>query len=222
VREATETDYLTIARIRKVWGRRGEVAAEVLTDFPERFQAGEAFTLLHREERKSLELESVWFHKGLATLKFRGFDSISAAETLVGAEIQIPLAGRMPLDPGQVYLSDLVGCAVLEEGGVEGQVVDGNVLGEVEAVQQTAGAPLLQVRTADGELLIPFAEEICRTVDIERKRILVRLPEGLKELNQPGSLRNREPGAGREPADLHHGRSDGRNEGRGDTRAPDD
>jgi 16S rRNA processing protein RimM len=186
VSETKESQYLTIARIRKVWGRRGEVAAEILTDFPERFQAGEDVLLMRFGNRETLGLEGVWFHKGLTNLKFRGFDSISAAETLVGAEIQIPFADRMPLDPGEVFLSDLIGCSVLEEGSVLGQV-----LGHVESVQQTGAAPLLQVRTTEGEMLIPFAEEICRTVDIAGKQIHVRLPEGLRELNQKGSLGNR-------------------------------
>ena len=173
--QTEQPEYLTIARIRRVWGRRGEVAAEILTDFPDRFQPQTEFVLLLRGARQTLALENAWAHKGLLNLKFAGFDSITAAEALVGAEIQIPLDSRRELQPGEIYLSDLVGCAVME---------DGAVLGEVEAIEQTGAAPLLQVRTADGELLIPFAEEICRTVDLEHKQVHVKLPAGLKELNQ--------------------------------------
>jgi len=175
VSETSESEYLTIARIRKVWGRRGEVAAEILTDFPERFQAGAELLILRSGSRQALPLEGARFHKGLITLKFRGFDSISEAEALVGGEVQIPFASRMPLPPGEVYLSDLVGCAVLE---------DGRLLGQVESVQDTGAAPLLRVLDAEGELLIPFVEDICRTIDVAAKQIHVRLPEGLQELNK--------------------------------------
>ncbi len=175
MREPHDSEYLTIARIRKVWGKRGEVAAEVLTDFPERFQPGVELLLCERGSRQWLPLEGAWFHKGLLNLKFRGFDNISAAETLVGREIQIPLSDRKPLGPGQVYVSDLVGCLVLENG---------KSLGRVEAVEETGAAPLLQVTTPGGELLIPFAEDICTKVDVGSRQIHVRLPEGLKELNK--------------------------------------
>jgi 16S rRNA processing protein RimM len=179
LKEPQESEYLTIARIRKVQGRRGEVAADILTDFPERFQPGAEMVLSGGGAPATVCLESVWFHKGRAILKFRGVENISEAESLVGRVIQIPLADRRPLPAGTVYLSDLVGCAVIEEGeaGVK-------TLGRVESVEVTGAAPLLQVITTRGELLIPFAEEICRNVDVARKEIRVRLPEGLKELNR--------------------------------------
>jgi len=173
--DRNDSECLTIARIRKVWGRRGEVAAEILTEFPERFQPGAELLLAGPGLRQQYSLESAWFHKGLVNLKFQGFDSISAAEKLVGREIVIPLSDRKPLRAGHVYLSDLIGCAALE---------DGESLGIVEAVQETGAAPLLQVRSATGELLIPFAEDICGKVDLENREIHVRLPEGLKELNE--------------------------------------
>ena len=179
MRETKCVEYLTIACIRKVQGRRGEVAAEILTDFPERFRAGAELLLSAGESLQTVYLESIWFQKGLAILKFRGFEDISAAETLVGRHVRIPLSERNPLPPGMVYLSDLVGCGVIEHDEAEG-----TVLGQVESVEETGAAPLLQVLTAEGELLIPFAQDICTKVDVEKKEIRVRLPEGLKELNR--------------------------------------
>jgi len=177
--DTTESEYVTIARIRKVWGRRGELAAEVQTDFPERFEPGSEVLVFNGRAREKRTLEGVWFHKGFANLKFAGVDSISAAEPLVGGEIQIPRADRKALAPDQVYLSDLVGCAVIEVGAAGEEM-----LGTVESIQDTGAAPLLNVLTAEGELLIPFAQEICRKVDVGAKRIDVRLPEGLRELNR--------------------------------------
>ena len=170
-------DFLTIGRIRKAHGRRGEVAAEILTDFPDRFGAGAELLLSSGPSTETRSLEASRFHKGCVILKFAGCDSIAAAETLAGRWIVVPREARHPLPPGVVYLADLVGCTVREMD---------QTLGTVEAIEETAGAPvLLRVRTAEGELLVPFAEEICRKVDVEKQEIEVRLPDGLRELNQP-------------------------------------
>ena len=177
--ETNESEYVTIARIRKVWGRRGELAAEIQTDFPERFEPGSEVVVFDGRAREKRTLEGVRFHKGLANLKFAGVDSISAAEPLVGGEIQISLAERKTLAPDQVYLSDLVGCAVIEVSPAGEEM-----LGTVESIQDTGAAHLLNVLTPEGELLIPFAQEICPKVDVAAKRIEVRLPEGLRELNR--------------------------------------
>jgi 16S rRNA processing protein RimM len=173
--EPNDSQYVTIARIQKVQGRRGEVAAAVLTDFPERFHAGAEMALAGPGARQTVTLESAWVHKDRMILKFRGIESISDAEKLRGLEIQIPVSERKELPPGAVYLSDLVGCTVMEEG---------EIMGKVESVDDSAPVPLLEVASAHGEVLIPFAEEICKTIDLERKQIHVRLPEGLKELNR--------------------------------------
>jgi 16S rRNA processing protein RimM len=173
--EASNPERLTIASIRRVRGNRGEVAAEVLTDFPERFEAGVELLLSRNGTQRTLALDEAWFHKGMAILKFRGFDSISAAEELVGWDVQIPLSSRKELPAGEVYLSDLVGCSVLENG---------EILGTVDSIEQTGAAPLLSVHTESGEILIPFVMDICRTVDVVRREVHVTLPEGLKDINR--------------------------------------
>ena len=158
-------------------GRRGEVAAELHTDFPERFvQRKRVFALAADGARRPLELEQSWEHKGGIVLKFRGVDSIADAEKLVGSEIQIPQEERAPLRPGAAYIADLVGCTVIARG---------RELGKIEDVQFGAGdAPLLVVK-GEKEYLVPFAEEFVRSLDVERKRLEMALPEGLLELDAP-------------------------------------
>ncbi len=158
-------------------GRRGEVAAELHTDFPERFpQRKRLFALGPDGSRRPLELEQSWGHKGGIVLKFRGVDSITDAEKLVGSEIQIPRDERAPLKPGTAYIADLVGCTV---------IAGGRELGKIEDVQFGAGdAPLLVVKGVK-DYDIPFAEEFVRSLDIERKRLDMALPEGLLELDAP-------------------------------------
>jgi 16S rRNA processing protein RimM len=173
--ESAKESFVTVARIRRPQGRRGEVAAELLTDFPERFHTGDEYSLWKPgEDRRPGRLQEFWFHKGGVILKFEGFEDISSAEQLAGWQVQIPLSSRVKLEGDTSYVSDLVGCRVIEQG-VE--------LGIIEDVDDRSGTPLLVVTTPQGELLVPFASEICRRVDVAAKRVEVVLPAGLRDLN---------------------------------------
>ena len=166
----------------KTQGRRGEVAAELHTDFPERFaERRRLFALDAQGRRRELQLEEFWPHLGRMVLKFAGVDSISDAETLIGCEIQIPRAERAALDPGASYVSDLIGCTVVALGP-EGP----RELGRIEDVQFGAGeAPLLTVRAGRKEYLLPFAVEYVISVDTQGRRIEMALPEGMLDLDAP-------------------------------------
>ncbi len=171
-------------------GRRGEVLADLHTDFPERFdQRRELSGLGANGERRPLLLEEHWFHKGGVVLKFAGVDSISDAEQLAGWEVQIPRQQRAELEEGAAYVSELVGCEVwvAAEPGSE-------LLGTVADVDLSGGtAPLLVVRTSDGqEYLVPYAEEFLRSANLERRRIEMKLPEGLLELQAPLSAEEKQ------------------------------
>ncbi len=134
------------------------------------------FALAADGSRRELELESSWPHKGGIVLKFRGVDSISDAERLVGCEVQIPREQRAPLEAGAAYIADLVGCEV---------IVSGRAIGRIEDVQQGAGeAPLLVVK-GDKTYEIPFAQEFVRSLDVEHKRLEMALPDGLLDLDAP-------------------------------------
>ena len=182
---------VTLARIVRARGRKGEVAAEILTDFPERLTKLREVWLhgAGRPGRPSAEdrparIRACWISSsrgGQAIFHFEGCDSISQAEELVGLEVQVPLEERMPLPPGRYYISDLVGCEVWEKSR-DGRATER--LGAVADVQFIGGAaPLLVVQTAKGELLIPLAEEICVLIDPAAHRIEAVLPEGLRDLN---------------------------------------
>jgi 16S rRNA processing protein RimM len=129
-------------------------------------------------QRREVQVEELWPHKGLLVLKFYGIDTISDAGPLVGAELQLPSKERAQLEPGWTYLSDLIGC----------RVFDGeHEIGPIEDVTFGAGeAPLLVVKS-DAKLPyeIPFAQAYLEKVDLERKQIRMRLPEGLLDVNAP-------------------------------------
>jgi len=174
-------EFVTLARVVKTQGRRGEVASEIFSDVPDRFARGMQLFALPEEAhapRRELQVEALWPHKGLLVIKFAGIDSISEAEALVGCELQVPRSRRSELQPGWNYVGDLVGCKVFD-GDRE--------IGRIEEIQFGAGeAPLLMVRDAAGKLLdVPFAEAYLDGIDLEQMQVRMRLPEGLLEVNAP-------------------------------------
>lgn len=180
--------YVTIARILRPHGLRGEVAAEILTDFPERLKRLTSVELFNPtshvagDSARTARVQSCWLSPsrgGQAIFHFQGSESIDHAKSLVGLEVQIPLAERAPLPQGSYYISDLAGCEVIE--------ADGRVLGRVREVdfigEDVAGTPNLVVDSTSGELLIPLAQDVCTGIDVAARRITVVLPEGLLDLN---------------------------------------
>ena len=170
-----ESPRISVARIVKTQGNRGELAAEILTDFPERFQHLSAVAL-EKEGQATLELnlENHWFHKRRVILKFRGIDAITPAERLVGYEVTVDNSQLMAPEPGSYYQHDLVGCRIEDEDGV----TRGNVV-------EVLGAPgnyLLKVSRDTGDFLVPFAESYFPKIDVRNKVLICDLPEGLEDL----------------------------------------
>ncbi len=172
-------EFITLARVLKTQGRRGEVAVEVHSNVPDRFVPGmRLFALDDAGKRRELEVEDLWPHKGHLVLKFQGVDSISEAEDLLRCELQVPQAERAKLERGWAYISDLTGCKVFD-GDRE--------IGKIESVQFGAGeAPLLIVQGQQKTPYeIPYAEAYLVKVDLAAKQVRMRLPEGMLEINAP-------------------------------------
>jgi 16S rRNA processing protein RimM len=179
-------EFITLARVVKTQGRHGEVAVEVHSDVPDRFAEGMKLFALSKsgDERREVEIESLWPHKELLVLKFHGVGSMSDAETLIGAELQVSSADRAKLEQDWNYISDLVGCSVLD---------DGAEIGRIEDVQFGAGeAPLLIVAAGARKFDVPFAEEYLEGVDVAHRQVRMRLPEGMLEINAPMTAEEKE------------------------------
>ncbi len=175
-------EFITLARVVKTQGRHGEVAAEVHSDVPDRFAVGmKLFALGKDEARRQLEVEDLWRHKGMLVLKFAGIDSMSDAEALIGSELQVPRSERAELESGWTYVSDLIGCTVVDRSSGTSREI-----GRIEDVQFGAGeAPLLIVESGGKKLDVPFAEAYLEGVDVARREVRMRLPEGMLEINAP-------------------------------------
>jgi len=174
----------TLVRVVRPHGIRGEVACQILTDFPERLvKLREVWLADGRgEPRRTVVLRCRLTGGRTRQVLFllEGVASRNDAEQLMGAELQVPLAERVALPEGRYYVTDLIGCEVFERGALLGRVKDVQFTGE-----GVAGTPLLVLETRQGELLIPFAKEICPQIDVAARRIEVVLPEGLRDLNTP-------------------------------------
>jgi 16S rRNA processing protein RimM len=182
-------EFVTLARVWKTQGRRGEVAVELHSDVPDRFRVGlRLFALAEDGSRRELQIEHLWPHKGSLVLKFAGIDSISDAEALISCELQVPRTERARLEAGWSYVSDLIGCVVFDAD---------REIGKIEDVQFGTGeAPLLIVGAGSSRCEIPYAQAYLKSVDLEHKQIHMLLPEGMLELNAPLTAEEKRQQAG--------------------------
>jgi 16S rRNA processing protein RimM len=194
--------WFIIARILRARGNKGEVAAEILTDFPERLTRLREVFAGHadgKDEPRRLALKSCWLsqnHRGQAVFHFEDVDSISDAERFRGLDLLLPFEQRVTLPAGQYFVSDLIGCSVFETPAALPVLSSSPcslaeapaLLGTVRDVQfpgeEISGTPILEVETSGGEILIPLAVDICTKIDTASRRIDVMLPEGLRDLNR--------------------------------------
>jgi 16S rRNA processing protein RimM len=174
--DLSAVELVIVARVAKARGLKGEVAADLLTDFPERFDlVEELIAVFPGGRRERLALEGHWLHGDRVVLKFRGFDSPEEAAKLAGCELAVPESEAVELEEGEFYDWQLEGCRV--------ETVEGREVGTVREVLHTGGeAPVLVIRDeAERENLVPLAESICVEIDVARKLIRVDAPEGLLE-----------------------------------------
>ena len=173
---------VTIGRIIRPQGNRGEVVVVSETDFAEtRFAPGATFDARTTEGDRRLVIARSRPHDARWVIGFEGVASIDDAERLRGVELQVPQAELMPLAEGQYYAHDLQQCRVATKDGVD--------VGVVTRVEMTTGTPLLVVDAAGLEVLVPLVDAICLRVDIAGRQIEIDPPAGLIALNAPGSLK---------------------------------
>ncbi|HEY2400019.1 MAG TPA: ribosome maturation factor RimM [Steroidobacteraceae bacterium] len=178
----TAAGWAIVARLVRSQGRHGEILADLLTDFPERFVERTRLYLVASETSQTpvreVTLERHWLHKGRVVLKFSGVDSINDAEALRDLLVAITASERAPLPDDAVYVSDLIGCEIVDVAS------ESMPVGRIAEVDREAGRLIVQSARGE-EILIPFAKEYLVDVDIAGKRIEMRLPGGLLDINAP-------------------------------------
>lgn len=179
----SEEKWVLLAHLVRPQGRNGEILADILTDFPQLFDQRPELVLLTSAKNtaspQKVTLESNWLHKGRIVLKFTGINSISDAELLRGYDVAIPKEQRATLEDGTFYISDLIGCRIID--------LSRNAdIGEITDVdRESTSTPLLVLGSGPEEILIPFVNAWLRSVDLAGKRIEMSLPEGLLTINTP-------------------------------------
>lgn len=196
---ASSFDWTTLAHLLRPQGRKGEVLAELLTDFPDRFDGGARMFLARPgfagapEAAREIAVMSHWLpvgrNHGRVVLTLAGIDSIEKAEELAGLDVLVPADERVELDDDTEYVSDLVDCAVYDGDALVGTVTGVEFPTTADGARRlTDAAPLLTVETESGdEVLIPYVQTFLVAVSTEARRIDMKLPEGLVDLNRSGS-----------------------------------
>lgn len=189
-------DWIVLAHLLRPQGRKGELLAELLTDFPDRFDDRTRVFLAKpgfhgsESEARTMTVTNHWLpvgrNHGRIVLTFEAIDSIDKAELLGGLDVIVPASERVELDDDEEYVSDLIGCVVYDAGVAVGSIVDIEFPTSPDGSRRLQGAaPLLTVATDAGdEVLIPYVQSFLVKVDAENKRIDMVLPAGLIDVNR--------------------------------------
>jgi 16S rRNA processing protein RimM len=192
----TTPAWIVLAHLLRPQGRKGEVLAELFTDFPERFEELTRVYLApsgfdgEESEARAMEVVAFWLpvgkNQGRVVLQLAGIETISDAEAVAGLDVLVPREERLPLEDDSVYISELIGCTVYDGPTAVGVVEDVQFATTADGARRLIdAAPLLEVKSPAGdEILIPFAKAFLVAVDTESKRIEMNLPEGLVEVNR--------------------------------------
>jgi 16S rRNA processing protein RimM len=187
--------WIVLAHLLRPQGRKGEVLADLFTDFPEHFAGREDVFLVpsrftgDRLIARQVDITSSWLptgkNRGRVVLQFSGIDTISAAEAVSGLDLVISDDRRMPLEEESIYISDLVGCTLLDDAVSVGEISDVQFPASSEGARIPEAAPLLTVLAKDGsEILVPFVKAFVKTLDLTARRLVMSLPAGLIDVNR--------------------------------------
>jgi len=179
--DRVDPDHLVVGHVSKPHGTKGELFVWPLTDRPDEVLGPGRTVLLGDEEgaladdADELVVERSRPFKRGTLVKFEGLDERNDVEAFAGRYLLVPIDGLAQLEEGEVFYHQLLGSEVV--------TADGETVGRVREVYETAPAHLLEVKAEDGKVhLVPFSERIVRKVDVGARRIVIKPPPGLLEL----------------------------------------
>ena len=159
--------FIPIARVVAPWGIHGEVKVESLTDFSDRFACGETVYL----QERAVTIESSRYRGNTAILKLDAIDSRNAAELIRGACLEVPSTELKPLPKGEYYRFQLL--------GLEVQSTEGQLLGTISNVIPTGSNDVYEISSDTGVFLIPATDEVIKSIDIDKGRMVIEILKGL-------------------------------------------
>jgi len=163
----SEPEYVTIGQILAPWGIKGKLKVEVVTDFPQRFAPSSKIYI----NQQPMTIDATEWHKGKAIIKLSTIDSIEDAQRLRGQPIEIHHSQLQPLPQGQYYHFQLI--------GLEVQTTQGELLGNITEILTAESNDIYVVNGARGEILIPAIEDVVKSIDLNKGRIVIEPIEGL-------------------------------------------
>lgn len=168
--ETIEPRFLVIGRVVKAHGVRGEVKVEVHTELPERFGWLEQ-VYIGLSDPKPVAVQQVRFQQPWVLLKLFGYDNRDDAEKLRAQWLLVPEDEALPLEEGEYYLYQIIGCTVVSD--------QGDTLGKISEVIETKANNVFVVESSLGEILLPDTDEVILDVDLDNNVVLVHLIPGL-------------------------------------------
>ncbi len=164
--------FLRVGVITSTHGIKGEVKVFPTTDDPNRFKSLKEVILDTGKEQVTLTISGVKFFKQFVILKFKQFDSINDVERFKGMNLLVTRENALPLEEGEYYIADLIGCSVITDTNED--------LGELIDVLETGANDVYVVKTKEGkEVLLPYIEQCILNIDIENKLITAHIMPGL-------------------------------------------
>lgn len=169
-----EKEMFTIGKVVNTHGVRGEIRVIQVTDFVDRFQKGNTVYWLSQDGKdvKELKIDAYRTHKNFHLLHFQGYDSINDVEFFKGGTLAIKKEQQTPLDEGEYYFHEIIGCDV--------ETTEGNHIGKVKEILSPGANDVWVIkRPKQKDALIPYIEQIVKNIDVEQKQITIEPMEGL-------------------------------------------
>lgn len=164
-------EYLSVGQIINIHGFRGEVKVYPLTNDMERFSKLKQVYVETQDGLKSYDVQSVKYLKNTVVLKLKGVDTEDAANKLRSCYVNVDRQKAVKLPKDNFFICDLIECEVYD--------LNGALLGTITDVMQTGSNDVFVVKTDKKEILIPALKSIVKEVDIDNRKVVVELPEGI-------------------------------------------
>jgi 16S rRNA processing protein RimM len=166
-------NMFNVGKVINTHGIRGEVKVLRISDFDDRFQIGGIVYLdKNNGELLKLVIDGHRIHKGYDLLQFEGYHNINDVESFKGFNLKISEEQLTELDENEFYYYEIIGCEV--------HTTDNQYLGKIKEVLSPGANDVWVVKQPKGkDILIPYIEEVVKSVDIEAKNVMIEPMEGL-------------------------------------------